>query len=120
MYFLREFKFAGLAACLFMVGCVQAPPSLYQWESFEDQMYEYYKGGSTEKQIDELEQDLQKIYAANRAVPPGYHAHLGLLYLQTGNDSKAMENLAAERSKFPESASYIDFLLKKNKSGEKK
>ena len=40
------------------------------------------------------------------------HAHLGLLYSSLGNDAAAAEPLRTEKSLFPESAAYMDFLLK--------
>jgi len=105
-----------LAACglLSLAGCAHQSQSLYQWGSYQDQVYQYFKGESPEQQILALEKDLQTMQAANRLAPPGLHAHLGMLYAETGNDGKARENLLAERSQYPESATYIDLLLKKH------
>jgi hypothetical protein len=86
---------------------------LYQWESYQTQVYQYYKGESREQQILALEADLEKIKAKGHSAPPGLHAHLGMLYAEAGNDAKAVENLSAEKSQFPESSAYVDLLMKK-------
>jgi hypothetical protein len=104
----------GLAACCLWVltACAHQPASLYQWGSYQDQVYRHFKGESPEQQIQALEKDVQVTQASNKAVPPGLRAHLGMLYAETGNDSKAQENLVAEKVQYPESATYIDLLLK--------
>jgi len=100
-------------ALLLLVGCAHQPVSLYQWGSYQDQVYLYFKGESREAQIQALEKDLQVMQAAHRPVPPGLRAHLGMLYAETGSDAKAQENLLAEKASYPESTTYIDLLLKK-------
>ena len=50
--------------------------------------------------------------ASGLAVPPGYHAHLGLLYGEQGDLGKFAEQVAQEKSKFPESQTFMDFLLR--------
>lgn len=104
----------GMAAgCLLLSACAHQPASLYQWGSYQEQVYGHFKGEGPEKQIQALEKDLQLMQASNRAVPPGVHAHLGMLYAEAGNDGKAQENLLAEKTQYPESSAYIDLLLKK-------
>jgi hypothetical protein len=61
---------------------------------------------------------MQVMQAANRPVPPGMRAHLGMLYAETGNDGKAQESLLAEKASCPESATYVDLLLKKYQNKE--
>ncbi|MDR1967384.1 MAG: DUF4810 domain-containing protein [Burkholderiaceae bacterium] len=99
-------------------GCASRAPSLYQWEGYQPQVYKYFQGESKEAQITELEAGLQKIQASGKAVPPGYHAQLGLLYGQTGNADRMVQEFQTEKTLFPESNSYIDFLLSKNKSAK--
>jgi hypothetical protein len=97
------------------VGCVSAPTALYQWGEYQPQVYEYFKGNGkgSEVQIGVLEEGLQKIRAKGGVPPPGYHAHLGLLYSQIGKDDQVVQELLAEKDLYPESSGYIDFLLKK-------
>jgi hypothetical protein len=106
----------SLAASALLVGCGGSPKPLYQWESYNDQVYDYLKGQSKgpEAQIDVLEQDLQKIHAAGNSPPPGYHAQLGLLYAQIGKGERVEKEFETEKKLFPESAAYMDFLLKKH------
>jgi hypothetical protein len=63
-----------------------------------------------------MEDDLQKIRAAGQATPPGFMAHLGLLYGKQGDLARFQQNLEAEKQQFPESQTFVDFLLRKFKS----
>jgi hypothetical protein len=64
-----------------------------------------------EAQITQLEEDYQKARAANKSVPPGYHAHLGFLYFQVGKPDQALQSLQTEKALFPESTVYMDRLI---------
>ncbi|WHS60524.1 DUF4810 domain-containing protein [Pseudomonas sp. G2-4] len=109
-----------LTAVATVAGCQTAPQSLYQWESYQPQVYEYFKGEPKEAQVEALERDLQKINASGRKAPPGYHAHLGMLYLSMGKDDQMVQQFRTEKVLFPESAAYMDFLLKNAKTGDVK
>ncbi|KWO08469.1 hypothetical protein WM26_23855 [Burkholderia cepacia] len=103
------------AAAMLLTGCA-APttPPLYQWNGYQPQVYEYFKGQSSpQQQIDALEKALQEIRAKGNKPPPGFHAHLGMLYASVGNGQQATQSFEAEKALFPESASYMDFLMKK-------
>lgn len=105
---------AALVAALALSACVQAPKPLYGWGSYQGQVYEHLKGtAGPEQQITALEADLQRQRAEGAAPPPGFHAHLGLLYAALGKDDAALRELQTEKTLFPESAHYIDFLLSK-------
>ncbi|WP_412022881.1 DUF4810 domain-containing protein [Burkholderia cepacia] len=109
------------AAAMLLAGC-SAPttPPLYQWTGYQPQVYEYFKGQtSPQEQIDALEKALQDIRAKGQTPPPGFHAHLGMLYASVGNEQQAEQQLQAEKQLFPESASYMDFLMKKKASASK-
>ena len=106
-----------LTAIAVVTGCQTAPQPLYQWESYQPQVYEYFKGEPKEAQVEALERDLQKINARGLKAPPGYHAHLGMLYLSLGKDDQMVQEFRTEKALFPESASYMDFLLKNAKTG---
>ncbi|MBU0938106.1 MAG: DUF4810 domain-containing protein, partial [Gammaproteobacteria bacterium] len=73
-----------------------------------------------EAQVEALERDLQKINASGRQAPPGYHAHLGMLYLSMGKDDQMVQQFRTEKALFPESAAYMDFLLRNAKAPEVK
>ncbi|WP_285410897.1 DUF4810 domain-containing protein [Pseudomonas sp. FR229a] len=116
-FFSRALMTLTLAASTVLAGCA-APKTLYQWEGYEPQVYEYFKGEEPkEAQAEALERDLQKIRSTGKAVPPGYHAHLGLLYLSMGKDDQMVQQFNTEKTLFPESGTYMDFLLKNAKAG---
>ncbi|AJY13739.1 DUF4810 domain-containing protein [Burkholderia dolosa] len=108
------------AAVLLLAGCANTTPPLYQWTGYQPQVYEYFKGQkSPQEQIDALEKALQEIRGKGHMPPPGFHAHLGMLYASIGSEQQAEQELQAEKQLFPESSTYMDFLLKK-KTGEPK
>ncbi|WP_207004570.1 DUF4810 domain-containing protein [Trinickia mobilis] len=106
-----------VAAGALLTGCAaNTTPPLYQWDGYQPQVYEYFKGQTgTQQQIDALEKALQQIRAKGNRPPPGFHAHLGMLYASVGNDQQAVAEFQAEKQSFPESSTYMDFLLKKSK-----
>lgn len=108
-----------LLGSLLLAGC-NTPKPLYQWESYQPQVYEYFNGQSKEEQAIALERDLEKIKANNGAVPPGYHAQLGLLYSELGRDDQMVQQFNTEKALFPESTAYMDFLLSNAGQGAKR
>ncbi|HEV6966982.1 DUF4810 domain-containing protein [Roseateles sp.] len=107
-----------LLAALALAGCAQpGPKPMYQWAGYQNSVYQYLKSDGSEPgaQIAALEAQLEKNKAAGEATPPGMRAHLALLYSKVGDDVAAQRYLEAERAQFPESAAYIDFLLKRVK-----
>jgi hypothetical protein len=103
----------GLAA--FVAGCAQPPKSLYMWETFPRQQYDALLGtaSSPDSQIQAMEAHATKASGSGAALPPGFRAHLGMLYLSTGNAQKAQQSWLAEKDAFPESSPYLDQLLKR-------
>ena len=101
-------------------GCAhQGPKPLYYWGSYQNQMYGHFKGEKgPDEQIQALEADAEKASSEGLTLPPGYRAHLGMLYGETGRTDKMASNLQAEKERFPESAGFMDFLLKHFKSEE--
>ena len=96
-------------------GCAEAPKRLYHWEAFQDQLYEYFKADRSgpEEQLRVLGVQVEKARARGAALPPGFRAHLAMLYLRLGRDGEAKQELEAEKLNFPESTQYMDFLLKR-------
>jgi len=45
------------------------------------------------------------------ALPPGFHAHLGYLYGEMGRNDLMQQQFVLEKELYPESATYIDFLI---------
>jgi hypothetical protein len=92
-------------------ACESSPGTLYSWGSYELQVYAYLNGESRGEQLAALERDLEKIEAGGKAVPPGFYAHLGLLYAEMGNAAEAIACFTMEKTLFPEAAVFMDFLL---------
>ena len=60
-----------LAASALLAGC-SSPKTLYQWEDYQPQVYEYFKGEEPkEAQAEVLERDLQKIRSTGKAGAAG-------------------------------------------------
>lgn len=98
-----------------LVGCATTTPPLYAWDGYQPQVYSYLKShgaDSPQAQIAVLEEAEQKVRARGAALPPGYQAHLAMLYSKAGQDAKTEERLAAEKAQFPESAPFMDFLMR--------
>jgi hypothetical protein len=94
-------------------GC--AAPTLYTWGRYEELVYLAYAApgkASPEMQVEKLEQDYQEAWAANRRMPPGFHAHLGYLYFQLGRLDQARQQFETEKAEFPEAAVFMDRLVK--------
>lgn len=106
---------AFLSAAGLLAGCA-GPQPIYQWEGYQAQVYEYFKGESKESQIIALESGLQKIKAKGGVVPPGYHAQLGMLYLDAGKGDQMVKEFQTEKTLFPEATPYMDFLLRNVKT----
>lgn len=104
-----------------LAGCAtKAPTRIYAWDNYQDALYQYYTTASSpQEQIATLNQVIETARASGKQVPPGLHAQLGLLYSNTGQMELALAQFNAEKTQFPESAAYIDFLTSKNKGAVK-
>ncbi|WP_296661868.1 DUF4810 domain-containing protein [Paraburkholderia sp.] len=101
------------AAAMLLSGCANGPRPLYQWTGYQPAVYDYLKGEKApQQQIDALEKALQEIRGKGNTPPPGFHAQLGMLYASVGNGTQAMQQFEAEKELFPESSTYMDFLMK--------
>jgi len=113
---LADFALAS-AAALLLSGCADdSPRQLYYWDgAYTSSVYEYLtEEGDAGSQIAALEESLQKAYQRAAKVPPGLHAHLGLLYLSQGNGAKFKAYVEKEAELYPESRDYAMFLLNQN------
>lgn len=110
----RDALFAALLPLLLLGGCAAPPTTLYDWGAYPQALAVQLReaGGDAARQASLLEEQLQRGVGAARAAPPGLHAHLALLHTQLGNEALALRHLEAEKALYPESAAYMDFLLK--------
>ena len=109
-----------LAGTLLASGCANRAPTIYYWGDYQPQLYTYLKneGTSHTEQILALQKIIEESKAANKSVPPGFHAHLGLLQISEGKPELARQELETEKTLFPESAVFMDFLLVKLAGGK--
>lgn len=116
-------KMIGLLfAVALLGGCAPKNRPIYCWEDYQETIYQYYQqneGNANEKQIAHLHEIIEKSRAQNLPVPPGLHAHLGLLYIKTGHPDQGFTEFNTEKSLFPESAHFVDFLMSKDKRSVK-
>ncbi|WP_336762706.1 DUF4810 domain-containing protein [Asaia sp. VD9] len=105
---------AGIALPAILAACsAPSTPPLYSWQNFQEQQYLYLQGKTDPQvQITAMEKASEKARAKGLSVPPGFHAHLGLLYATSGRTDLAQQEFTQEKTLFPESALYMDFLLK--------
>lgn len=106
----------GLAVVVtLLAGCAQQPRPLYSWGAFPRQQYDHllHEGASAPEQLLALEAHADRARAANLPLPPGLRAHMGLLRLSMGEAGVARQLWLAEKAAFPESAPYMDSLLRR-------
>ncbi len=109
-----------LLIILLMQGCATNKPTLYSWGNYEQLIYQSYANpgkSSPEEQVLKLEADAQIAKSNNKALPPGFHAQVGLLYFQTGKLDQARQAFITEEELFPESKQFMDRLIAKTKNG---
>lgn len=115
------YKVGILASALFLVAC-GSNQQMYNWGggAYTSSTYQSLtQEGDPQEQLKALEEIAQDS-AKGKKVPPGLYAQMGLLYSQLGDTSKATEAFNMETQLFPESKSYIQFLLTKGIKGGKK
>jgi len=110
-------RYARLASLLTLtaglVACAQQK-SLYSWQSYQPSVYAYLKedGADYTAQVQAMEKNIETARASSEALPPGFRAHLGMLYLKLGQGDKALEQFAGEKHAFPEATPFMDFLMR--------
>ncbi len=101
---------AGLAAAA-MTGCGS---SIYRWSGYEGSIATFYAHRDNDilvGQVKSLSTQVGKSQRAGR-VPPGMLAHLAYFYYLNGDTTTAAQYLRAEKETFPESAHFVDFILR--------
>ena len=118
MTMIRMGAVALLVTCAALQGCATKQPSLYQWGGYQGHVDTYFRGDKLgpDAQAQLAEADLKKIQAGGGVVPPGYKAHLGLLYAQQGKLDQFAQQMNAEKQQYPESETFVDFLLRNFKN----
>jgi hypothetical protein len=111
---------AGVAVVVVTLSGCQSTKPLYNYGSYQDNVYKHFKNedSSVTQEIEALEKTISQSAAKNLQVGPGLHAHLGFLYIESGQTDTGIAYLQKEKALYPESAQFIDFLLKNAKAGK--
>ncbi len=108
----------GLVTIVLLSGCGGGSKSLYYWGHYEDSIFDMYvEPGKTSlgDEILRLEEQVEETNASGQSVPPGLHAHLGYLYATEGDYAMALIHFQTEKTKFPESAHFVDGMIERMK-----
>ncbi len=91
--------------CVLLGSCASKP--LYYWGNYEETVYHAYADGGAKfdptKEIELLQKDISYADKKGLRLPPGFHAHLGALYSQIGDDRLAQQHFIKEQNMYPES-----------------
>jgi len=116
--------FSVLATGFLITGCGSQPKPLYNYGDYSASYYHSKKELSAESAL-ELQKSIE--YSIENAtnsrsnrVAPGMYANLGYIYLKSGNSAKAIESFHKEKSIYPESAHFMDRMIKKIEVAEGK
>lgn len=114
-------KLLGLAvvltAMLVITSC-GSTPKLYSWYNYQSDYYNYVKK-QDEKSLKDLLETYQKIIDQQKEtrgiVPPGIYADYGYFLIESGKKTEGKAMLAKELELYPESAVYVEAMLKRVK-----
>jgi hypothetical protein len=102
----------GLVLIGLTSGCATPEKPLYSWGTYQKEVYNYFKkdGSSSTEQIIALEKQSEEAKSKGLKLPPGFYAHLGMLYAEVGQLDKVQQHFDIEKQLYPESTAYMDFL----------
>ncbi len=120
-----KIKLLLLVALAFFIGaCTHQATALYEYGDYSESYYANKKNmneESTLKLQKSMEQAIEKRgESISGRVPPGIYANLGYMYLKSGSPNKAIANFQKEKATYPESAHFMDRLIKKVELAEGK
>ena len=109
---------------LFMSGCSSQPKPLYNYGDYSESYYHAKKELSPDSALElqkSIEYSIENAANSRSArVAPGMYANLGYMYLKGGQTDKAIESFNKEKLIYPESAHFMDRMLKKIEVAEGK
>ena len=117
---MKNFLFV-LTASVLLTACATGSKvtPLYYWGGFESLQYQsLVDAKSVSDQVTKMEQYFTEAQAKGLKPAPGSYAHLGMLYAKVGQADAAKKYLELEKNSYPESANYIDFVIKNMKVGQ--
>jgi len=103
----------ALSLLLPLCGCGRHAATLYQWGSYEPLLYTGFERYEPPvRQLAVMERESEQCAQSGRRLPPGWHAQMGYLYYQNGAREAARVAFMREKELYPESARFMDRLLK--------
>jgi hypothetical protein len=105
----RAIFFAAL-----LLGAACSSTELYRWGPYEDSIATMYATGSgydPAREVARLVEWIEETQNRGKLVPPGARAHVGFLLVEAGNTERGVAFLTAEKTAYPESATFIDGLF---------
>ena len=100
-----------------MLSNCSSPKPLYYYGDYSEEYYHSKKELTPEARIalqHSIEEAIQNAdEGSSGRVAPGMYANLGYLYLKAGQTKMAIANFKLEKSIYPESAKFMDRMIKK-------
>jgi len=100
---------------LLLTACASTPKSLYSWNNYQDQVYDYIKNEtpeSLEKLMKTYQQMIDQQKGLRKTVPPGICADYGFLLYKQGKKEEGIRLMEKEVALYPESAVFISRIIK--------
>jgi hypothetical protein len=111
----------ALALVVLSSGC--ATQAGYNWNRYDQQLYDYYKSPTkSEDFVASMEEHIKITEAAGSKPAPGIYAEVGTFYFKKGDAKTAVAYYTKELTAWPESKPFMSALIKtleKPKSGGK-
>jgi len=102
--------FLALVVALVLPGC--AKPRLYDWNSYDSNLFRYYKDPTSAEGFRVgMETQFKELEAKNLRPAPGLYAELGTLYLERGDRTTAASYYKKEHDAWPESRYLMKVML---------
>ena len=112
----KHFFIACILSIAALSSCAPKKKTLYSWGNYDSASYSYIKN--------ETDEDLDKLLATydnlmnnqkglRKVIPPGMCADYGYFLLKKGEKVKAIEMLKKEVALYPESATFVNRIIKK-------
>lgn len=116
--------FSAIATGLLMSACSSQPKPLYNYGEYSESYYQSKKELTADSALElqkAIEYSIQNAADSRSArVAPGMYANLGYIYLKGGKTDKAVESFNKEKEIYPESAHFMDRMIKKIEVAEGK
>lgn len=107
-------KFLFIMPLLILTGCATQK---YSWYGYDDSLYAYYKHPENkQKFIEKLSEIIEKDEQAGLKVPPGIYAEYGYAFYEAQNYSQAIVYFQKENVLWPESAVFMQEMIRDSKA----